>query len=205
MSSPDFKQTRSTPRLQTSTTPSLGSMKQCSQEWTYLVPPTSNGTNCSSCCLIYPENFIGSINTYLLHQHRQSVFDRRVMAEWLNVGHNSWQRNVFEILRPAFEIGRRHVSYIQNNIYTAPTLESLILAYFFQEHQNGQCELMMIEQALAVAQAEGTNTVRLPSGHIEIPSGHLGIDGSSIMIDGNQVNITVEQVALPGKDVFLFN
>lgn len=65
-----------------------------------------------------------------------------------------------------------------------------------QEHQKENCEVLMIEQALAIA----TSTGGTSQATIQIPSslaldGQITIHGQQIALDGQQVNITVQQVA----------
>ncbi|PVD29325.1 hypothetical protein C0Q70_11922 [Pomacea canaliculata] len=65
-----------------------------------------------------------------------------------------------------------------------------------REHQKENCEVLMIEQALAIA----TSTGGTSQATIQIPSslaldGQITIHGQQIALDGQQVNITVQQVA----------
>ncbi|XP_041354784.1 myoneurin-like [Gigantopelta aegis] len=59
-----------------------------------------------------------------------------------------------------------------------------------QEHQKQTCELLMIEQALAIA----TSTGRITQATIQIPSELTLQEPQQIEVDGQQVDITVEQV-----------
>ncbi|XP_067675027.1 uncharacterized protein [Haliotis asinina] len=80
-----------------------------------------------------------------------------------------------------------------------------------RDHQKDTCEVLMIEQALAIATSSGGTsqaTIQIPSTlsvdgkHITIDGQqiavddgqHITIDGQQIAVDGSQVNITVEQV-----------
>lgn len=68
-----------------------------------------------------------------------------------------------------------------------------------QEHQKENCEVMMIEQALAIATSNGGTsqaTIQIPSS-FAVDGQQIMIDGQQIAVDGGQVNITVEHV--PGK------
>ncbi|XP_060070268.1 uncharacterized protein LOC132550246 [Ylistrum balloti] len=73
-----------------------------------------------------------------------------------------------------------------------------------REHQKQQCEVFMIEQALAIANSGGGTS----QATIQIPSSSFTVDGSQILIDGQQivteggepVNITVKRISMPEED-----
>ncbi|XP_069101398.1 uncharacterized protein [Argopecten irradians] len=75
---------------------------------------------------------------------------------------------------------------------------------FLREHQKQQCEVFMIEQALAIANSGGGTS----QATIQIPSSSFTVDGSQILIDGQQivneggepVNITVKRISMPDED-----
>lgn len=72
----------------------------------------------------------------------------------------------------------------------------------FQEHQKQQCEVFMIEQALAIATSTGMSqaTLQIPSS-LTVDGQQITIDSQQIALDNGQVNITVEQVSLPGRGI----
>ncbi|KAK7492030.1 hypothetical protein BaRGS_00016694, partial [Batillaria attramentaria] len=67
-----------------------------------------------------------------------------------------------------------------------------------REHQKDNCEVLMIEQALAIATSSGGTsqaTIQIPS-TFAVDGQQITIDGQQIAVDGGgQVNITVEQVS----------
>lgn len=75
------------------------------------------------------------------------------------------------------------------------------MKFFLQDHRKQQCEVFMIEQALAIATSTGGTsqaTIQIPS--FAVDGQHITIDGHQIAVDSSgHVNITVEEVSLPGR------
>ena len=70
-----------------------------------------------------------------------------------------------------------------------------MLTLLLQEHQHKQCEMMLIEQALTVVEAQGDEQAV-----IQFPVRHLGGDTTQLLVDGGHVSMNIEQVsALTGR------
>ncbi|KAK7107938.1 uncharacterized protein [Littorina saxatilis] len=151
----------------------------------------------------------------LIHEEPRHVCElcgkafRHVKNKELHVKRHNGQRDykcgVCDFYGYTFTDIRKHIERKHSDIKTV-TCEKCAMPFkseaALREHQKENCEVMMIEQALAIATSNGGTsqaTIQIPSS-FAVDGQQIMIDGQQIAVDGGQVNITVEHVPEEDED-----
>ncbi|KAL5010896.1 hypothetical protein ScPMuIL_013201 [Solemya velum] len=119
-------------------------------------------------------------------------------------GQKDYKCGVCDFYGYTFTDIRKHIERKHSDIKTL-VCDKCGLAFksemMLKDHRKQQCEVFMIEQALAIATSTGGTsqaTIQIPS--FAVDGQHITIDGQQIAVDSSgHVNITVEEVSLPGE------